>query len=258
MVVILSSGHAFQTLIPELRFLKFPVSLFFIIPIIKKLNFEEIRRFNSLSTFFLIFVVMNLLTGTFYTFKGLGGLTYLGFFSTIVISFGIVISYDLKAILIIFKRVMISISLVSLLGYILSNYSEILTFLPTITNVNGYDYRIGFIFNYIPIVSQRNFGMFWEPGIFATYLSVVLFMDVLDNKKLFTKILLITTIISTKSAIGYIILTNILLFSVLFYRKDVVHFNKKSFVLLIIFILIILFIPLKRIKEKQLHYTKLF
>ena len=135
---------------------------------------------------------------------------YLYYITSIFVGLGISIKYNFKDVCKIFVNVMTLISIISLVGYFLINYTDILSFLPIIKNRNNVAYAIGYIFNYITIIPERNCGIFWEPGVFATFLIVaILFETCFKQKKAnpLKIILFIVCIITTRSTAGYRIIS---------------------------------------------------
>jgi hypothetical protein len=102
--------------------------------------------------------------------------------------------------------------MVSVLAYIFTNFLNVPlnSYLSEITNDNGMSYRhiyILFVFS-SEYMSHRNTGIFWEPGIFASYLSLAL---ILTTHVKFKKDSLVTafislTMLTTYSVLGYILL----------------------------------------------------
>lgn len=62
------------------------------------------------------------------------------------------------------------ITLIALIGYVFVNFLNLGHILPVFSNNNHQLYGVGIVFNYLLHVPERNCALFWEPGIFATYL----------------------------------------------------------------------------------------
>lgn len=88
----------------------------------------------------------------------------------------------------------------------------------------------------------RNCGPFYEPGLFASYLSIALVLNFCKNHKLFQKnnIILIIAILSTASSAGYISLALIILYSI-FYEEN------KYTKIFMIFLFILLWKPISEL-----------
>ncbi len=64
------------------------------------------------------------------------------------------------------------------------------------------------------VLSHRNAGIFWEPGVFQAFLNLGLFFSLRKEKKdILRVIILFVTILTTESATGYILAAVIFLFS---------------------------------------------
>ncbi|KPU43715.1 hypothetical protein OXPF_31570 [Oxobacter pfennigii] len=94
------------------------------------------------------------------------------------------------------------------------------------------------------IAFNRNAGPFWEPGMFACYLIIGLFFllfidEIFSSKyKKVVSVIFIMTILTTKSAMGYLTLT-FMMIAYIFKYHDV---SKRFFFMKYVFTLFILFI----------------
>ena len=117
---------------------------------------------------------------------------------------------------IIFVQAMVVISCFALLGCVLK-YTPIINLLPTVFNYNGTEYVNGVIFSYIKYsysgLTERLHGLFWEPGLFATYLAIaILFLKKENTKRYwFTLGLFVVCLIMTKSGAGIVMMPLILI-----------------------------------------------
>lgn len=146
--------------------------------------------------------------------------------------------YELNNIIRVFLKVMVIVSVVSLIGYILLNCTSLLNNLPTVKNVNGVEYGIGILFNYIKVYPERNCGIFWEPGIFASYLTLAIVFESITKPKSiswFRILLFVVTIITTTSSAGYALL--ILTIGVVMLRDSRLSGYKKIFAMCIIIVI---------------------
>ena len=146
--------------------------------------------------------------------------------------------YELNNIIRVFLKVMVIVSVVSLIGYILLNCTSLLNNLPTVKNVNGVEYGIGILFNYIKVYPERNCGIFWEPGIFASYLTLAIVFESITKPKSiswFRILLFVFTIITTTSSAGYALL--ILTIGVVMLRDSRLSGYKKIFAMCIILVI---------------------
>lgn len=75
------------------------------------------------------------------------------------------------------------ITAISLVGYYLVNYTTLLSGLPRMINSNESEYTVGYIFNYITRMPERNCGVFWEPGVFASFLCTAMLYEILFSSQ---------------------------------------------------------------------------
>ena len=98
---------------------------------------------------------------------------------------------------------------ISLFAYALENILSASLPLPTFTNVNGYPYKGAIVFFlYDNFLIFRNIGPFWEPGIFATYLTMALIISIsiVHKKKLLIWSIFVVGLISTFSTASILFL----------------------------------------------------
>ncbi len=107
------------------------------------------------------------------------------------------------------------IVIVSLFGYVLINYTNLLTSLPVAENVNGVRYYNGLVFfsikdfgSYTISQGHRNIGVFWEPGLFASFLIIALIFEIgFKKKSSYTNIgLFLIGLLTTLSTFAYLML----------------------------------------------------
>ncbi len=199
--LILNSGYALYNIQNYGMYINIILSIISILPICQYYKKHKIDSF-VLMFFSLIFMVV-----ATYIVSGFNSTyVYIYYITSIIVGFGISIKYDFKNVVKVFLNIMTAVSVISLIGYFLINYTNLLSFLPIMNNNNDVTYAIGYIFNYITIIPERNCGIFWEPGLFATFLIVSIVLEVCfkESKPNFIKIILyIICILTTKSAAGY-------------------------------------------------------
>lgn len=121
-------------------------------------------------------------------------------------------------------RVMAVISCFALIGYALQ-YTPVINMLPTMVNYNGTVYVNGILFSFIKYtysgLTERLHGLFWEPGLFATYLAIAIAFLKKENTKNYwiTLGLFTVCLIMTKSGAGIAMMPLILIIK-LTDRKD--------------------------------------
>ncbi|WP_161978994.1 hypothetical protein [Streptococcus sp. S784/96/1] len=121
--------------------------------------------------------------------------------------------------------------------------------LPIVINRNGVSYETGIVTFFIED-SSRLLGIFWEPGILATYIIISLVLMILYHiKRTFTVSIFLLALLLTQSTAGFGLL---LLVGVLYLVHDIAHFNLKLLFLLVISL--ILFIFMENIIEILLYY----
>ena len=119
----------------------------------------------------------------------------------------IVSTYDWMDFKRTFVKAMTIISILALIGYGLQQ-TPLINRLPTVTNYNGTTYVNGVVFSVIKYaytgLTERMHGLFWEPGLFATYLAVaIVFLNKRESKRYWlTLLLFIVCLILTKSGAG--------------------------------------------------------
>ena len=128
----------------------------------------------------------------------------------------IVSVYDWHNFKIIYIKVMAVISCFSLFGFAVQ-HSSLINLLPTIVNYNGIEYINGILFSIIKYKysgpTERLHGLFWEPGLFATYLAIAIIFINRENTKRYwlTLVLFVVCLIMTKSGAGIAMMPLILI-----------------------------------------------
>lgn len=126
----------------------------------------------------------------------------------IIVSY-LIEKYGFRNIVKVYLDIMFFVSIISLIGYLLLNFTSLLNNLPSVTNINGVEYGVGIIFNYIKALPERNCGIFWEPGIFASYLALAIaFESIINSNSIswFRILVFVVSIITTTSSAGYVLL----------------------------------------------------
>lgn len=141
---------------------------------------------------------------------------------------------------------MFYVTLASFAFYFLANNTNFLSVLPKVSNVNNRVYAIGIIYNYIIDIPERNSGCFWEPGIFASYLTIAIVFASDNVQKNWKKIVVfILGILTAKSSAGYALLFVTIPFVLM--RNKQVSGIKKVLYFFMTFIVIILAINMDAI-----------
>ena len=163
MIVYLFSGSPYTTINTEISMLTIVLALV-VLPYVLLLKRMKMKgTITSLSLIFIMIVIPMI------WHSEIQSRTYWRVLATAIIAFYLLEKYGLDNIINIYLKAMVVISIASLIGYILLNCTPLLNNLPTAKNINGVEYGIGILFNYIKVYPERNCGVFWEPGIFASY-----------------------------------------------------------------------------------------
>lgn len=150
---------------------------------------------------------------------------YLNLFSVAFIPFYIVEKNDSRKLVSCFVNVMFVIALISLAFTAwISLFGAPTPFSIVTTTASTYNYGVYFYTKMWSGVLVRNKGLFWEPGLFSSYLVVALMLEIELNPKpkIWKIIILVITVISTYSTAGILLLPFI---AILFVNKNV---NNRS------------------------------
>ncbi len=202
-ILILSSGHALQSIWDPIRQLPLLTAAVFC-GLLPRLFLEQKWSLSVCSLMILVFMVIvsmgaHLRSGT---------MSYIRMLCMILTAFGITMLFSFRQMVNFYLKLMTVVSICALVGHILANYTGALAILPRMSNFNGTTYCVGLIFNYIVTLPERNCGMFWEPGLFATALVYALLFELLfkeDAPKPFRVILFSACIFSANSTAGYVL-----------------------------------------------------
>jgi len=129
--------------------------------------------------------------------------------------------------------VMKIIAITSLVGYLIGDLLVKVDIIPTITNSTGKSFK-SLIFTNIPLTSfsrRRNWGPFWEPGVFQVYLNIALFFSLFSssNKSKIDSVLFLLTLLTTLS--GAALIPAILIIGAYLFEKK--NLKSGSFVILL-------------------------
>ena len=129
-----------------------------------------------------------------------------------------------------FVRVMAFLSVWSLVLYFMAQF-KLEEVLPVIKNISGIKFHNGLL-GLILVDGDRlvrNWGIFWEPGAFQSYLCMALLLDLffLKDRKPYFMILFAITILSTLSTTGIICLALILFLYIITMHGRKFSFNRK-------------------------------
>ncbi len=154
--------------------------------------------------------------------------TYFHYFAVLVFAFLLALSVDFNKFIEIFSTVLTFISIVSLVFFFFSNIAGT-HFAPlSFVNTNGVTFENYFFIYFAQLQNlSRNCAIFWEPGIFSTYLIFGLVFELVFSKK--TKLprmfLFLVCLITTRSTAAYLLL---LLFVPLFISTKLSGKRKRN------------------------------
>lgn len=172
-IVILLSGSPYQTIFSKFYIVTLTIGLlsfFLALPtLLKPIGRTQIALFT-----FTIMALFTMITHLEFTRQ-----FYFRFLCTVFIAYYLCQKFTFDQIAKVFIKIMLWVTIMSFVGYFLANNTSILNVFPKFINSNGVEYRIGFVFNYIIEIPERNCGIFWEPGIFATYLILALSFEII-------------------------------------------------------------------------------
>lgn len=145
-----------------------------------------------------------------------------------------------------YTKVMKWITLISLNIFILVNYFNMKLNLPIVENINGATYYNGVVFFlFKKYGTDRNLGIFWEPGLFASFLIIAIILESLKKKQSKINIMIyFIGIVSTKSTFAYLISILIIIYFLLLNSSKL---KKKCVYLLSMMIIIVTIIEYNQI-----------
>ncbi len=202
-VLILSSGHVLQSVWDPIRQIPLLTAAAFLL--LMPRSFLR-QKWNIALWAFAVLLLMVL--ASMVSHLGSGTLSYVRMACMILTAYGITMLIPFHRMVEYYLKLMTAVSVAALIGYFLSNYTSVLNVLPQVTNFNNRVYRIGLIFNYMVTIPERNCGMFWEPGLFATALIFALLLELLfkEGKVKPLRIILYTACIFTaNSSAGFVL-----------------------------------------------------
>lgn len=213
--VIMSSGYMLQVCEGKMQtFIQyFDIFIFMVMFIYHFIFQNKFRHCNKSQSICLLFIFSYLLSMLINSEKIN---IYLSQFSIIFCAFFIVEYCDSKKIIKVFINGMFIISIISLffMGYIFffgAPNTELVN--TSLSNYGYYNYYIFFYPNLWSTNLARNSGLFWEPGIFASYLIIALILEVTFSEKIsyIKLIILILTTVTTFSTAGIIMIVPLLI-----------------------------------------------
>lgn len=156
---------------------------------------------------------------------------------TIVCAYGISCKFCKQEFAKSVVNIMIGISAISILGYISVNILNMPFSLFELVNPSNQSrYAVSIVFNYMKGEPLRNCGVFWEPGLMASFTIIALILNRLFDihKELRYKAILCSALLLTLSSAGIVLLAFYILFEFLYTRNNTDLSKLGYFVLIII------------------------
>ena len=204
-IATIHSGHAFRTLSADFTRTIYISALAAAVYFFFMIFFDKNRKLKFRAEDFVFIVSFYMVASTYYLDDFRAGSFYRITLSVILFAYFIVKLYSFRQVLTLYMVLMTITSVLALVGYYLANYTTVLDALPLYTNGNNIEYAVGGLFNFIKAKPERNCGMFWEPGLFATHLIIATVIDLVSRRRgSFLRILLFSVcLFTTTSSAGY-------------------------------------------------------
>ncbi len=171
--------------------------------------FWDIYKGRTKVPAFLLLFSVSIVISAFLAGRFLNGYSYYTMIALLWFGYLFSKKYSLKEFADVFCKWMRVIAGVSLVAWLLSDVIRSMSFLPTITNTVGAQYKFLFFTN-VPVLehlSRRNLGPFWEPGAYQVYLVVSLYFTLFIRQhkhKVLDAILFTVTAMTTLSGAALI------------------------------------------------------
>ena len=212
-VILATSGYPLSTVPGNLfYYLLVPSSLILYYRLSEK---KVLLHKNILTYTFILFVFLVFSSFVInFDIKNFG--TNIKFFLVISFSYLLCLSVPFYIFSKYYIRALKVISITSLVGYSILNFTSLNLPLSTFKNINNVEYYNGIFFfaiknfegGYDNVVIDRNIGAFWEPGLFATFILIAIILELWKKNKTskLTILIFLITLYTTKSTYGYLML----------------------------------------------------
>lgn len=192
-------------------------------------NYKNIT-INTHSYYFLLFLIISSILTLISNQDDV--YNYLIFWIVLFVAYSIYVSIKLNDFIYIYIDIMYFLALFSLITFIFSIlFPAFPLFFPNITNTANLTVSNLFfsVLHYTSDMSM-NFGLFWEPGAYQTFINLALFFHLFVVKELNIKkiIVFIFTIFTTFSSTGYLA-TMLLLFIFLLINPNILKYEFKKY-----------------------------
>ncbi len=209
--VLIFSGSPYQTIF-DLSLLIFAFGAIAVV-----LSVPTLKRVSSPQWAIFFLVLMTIFTMVVHL--EFSRLFYWRFLCVIFAAYYLTQLYSFDQISNLFTKIMVIVTLISFVGYFLANNTTALNVLPRFLNSNDKEFAIGIVFNFLTGIPERNCGIFWEPGIFATYLILAIVFEIFaikrepnaKKKKIIHIIIFTIGVFTANSTAGFLLITLCLL-----------------------------------------------
>ena len=219
-ITVLYSGHATFTFFTSMKYI-IVLSFLLALPALYLFYFRK-KEFNDGLIVYLLTVVMLICTTFASGFEGI--VTYVLLGCLVTTALAITLTYSFSSFVNAFLNTMVVVAFIGIAGHLLVVNTDVEELFPVFLNNNEVEYKSIFIFSTIAKIPDRNCGMFWEPGLFATFLLYAIVFELVFKKKspsILRLLLFAVGIITTTSAAGYalLLMCALLFFSILFHKN---------------------------------------
>jgi hypothetical protein len=218
--VLTTSGYTLSTLSNSFYYELLVIPSFILILYLYAKNGAVFYRFQ-ISTAVLMFFLGTAVISFISNYNVNYLLSTLKYSLTILFSYLVSQAIDYDKCVKYFRYSLLAIVSVSLGMYGLVNILGIIPNMELVVNANGVGYYNGYlVFLFTTFGLDRNMGCFWEPGIFATYITVGMILELMAREKInvFVFILYLIAMYTTKSTAGYF---NLLLILYLYISNNI-------------------------------------
>lgn len=229
-ITVLCSGYALSTVYSAVRY-AVVLSALLLFPAVYSYLLKN-KKMDDITVVLLLSIAMTLMT--MFATMGSGIITYILLLCVLITSFGICITYSFDVFIEFFLKVMTVCSVIGIVCHILTVFTPWENLMPRFVNANGAVYRGIGVFFTIEMITERNCGMFWEPGLFATFLIYAIVFEILFKTQPYSKkrlVLYSVALLTTTSSAGYVLLAfcGILWLSSEFHKKN--NYRAKVYLL---------------------------
>lgn len=167
--------------------------------------------------------------------------SYMRFIFVITLAFSITQVISFYKFIDIYIYIMKIIVIISLIVYVLVNVFHFTMPFPIVMNINGTAYYNGVITFMMTHATERNIGVFWEPGIYCSFLIIAMVIEICFKKKMskFNVVLFLVAVLTALSTAGYLLLPFI---GVLLFNRNRKRNSYITIIINVIFLIIFTFI----------------